>query len=182
MPADIKKRKRTEVVDEADVSLELSALAQGAEVELDEEDEEDGDDIHEDEEDDDAPESSAAAAARTKDATKSKKAKSKSKTAAKGIVFISRVPPGMTPSKIRHLMSRWGEVQRVYAQAKDGEWLPYPHGRLCAEHNQRLPATTPTMPRRRSRRSTSRPTSPRRGSSSRTRASPRWSPRCSTRK
>ncbi|TXT04916.1 hypothetical protein VHUM_03999 [Vanrija humicola] len=25
----------------------------------------------------------------------------------------------MTPSKIRHLMSRWGEVQRVYAQAKD---------------------------------------------------------------
>ncbi|WOO85764.1 Pre-rRNA-processing protein ESF2 [Vanrija pseudolonga] len=119
MPADIKKRKRTEVAEEADVSLELSALAQGAEEEHEDEDEEAADDIDGDEDKDDPPESSSAAAARTKDAAKSKKSKSKSKTPAKGIVFISRVPPGMTPSKIRHLMSRWGEVQRVYAQAKD---------------------------------------------------------------
>ncbi|KAL1405225.1 RNA-binding ATPase activator esf2 [Vanrija albida] len=109
MPADVKKRKRTEAAEEADVSLELAALGAAGERAADDND--DGED------DDDAPESSAAAAARTKDSGKS--SKNKSKAPVKGIVYISRVPPGMTPSKIRHLMSRWGEVQRVYAQAKD---------------------------------------------------------------
>ncbi|KAL7409287.1 hypothetical protein BDY24DRAFT_327226, partial [Mrakia frigida] len=36
-----------------------------------------------------------------------------------GIVYISRIPPGMTPQKIKHLMGRWGETGKVYAQ-KDG--------------------------------------------------------------
>ena len=39
-----------------------------------------------------------------------------------GIVYISRLPPGMTPQKVRHLMARWGEVGRVYAQRRDGEF------------------------------------------------------------
>ena len=38
-----------------------------------------------------------------------------------GIVYISRVPPGMTPQKVRHLMERWGEVGKVYAQRGDGK-------------------------------------------------------------
>lgn len=50
--------------------------------------------------------------------TRSKKKKAK-KTA--GIVYISRLPPGMTPHKVRHLMARWGDVGRVYAQRRDGE-------------------------------------------------------------
>lgn len=33
-----------------------------------------------------------------------------------GIVYISRIPPGMQPAKVRHLMSAYGEVGRVYLQ------------------------------------------------------------------
>lgn len=33
-----------------------------------------------------------------------------------GVVYISRIPPGMRPSKVRHLMSGYGEVGRVYLQ------------------------------------------------------------------
>lgn len=34
----------------------------------------------------------------------------------KGIVYISRIPPGMTPPKVRHLLSGFGDVERVYLQ------------------------------------------------------------------
>ncbi|RSH95612.1 RNA-binding ATPase activator esf2 [Saitozyma podzolica] len=43
----------------------------------------------------------------------------KSKEVVPGIIYISRVPPGMTPQKVRHLMARWGEVGKVYAQKRD---------------------------------------------------------------
>jgi ESF2/ABP1 family protein len=33
-----------------------------------------------------------------------------------GIIYISRIPPGMRPSKVRHLMSQYGEIGRVYLQ------------------------------------------------------------------
>jgi ESF2/ABP1 family protein len=33
-----------------------------------------------------------------------------------GVIYISRIPPGMRPSKVRHLMSAYGEVGRVYLQ------------------------------------------------------------------
>jgi ESF2/ABP1 family protein len=35
-----------------------------------------------------------------------------------GVVYISRIPPGMRPTKVRHLMSQYGEVGRVYLQAE----------------------------------------------------------------
>ena len=38
-----------------------------------------------------------------------------------GIIYISRLPPGMTPQKVKHLMSSYGDIGRVYAQRKDGE-------------------------------------------------------------
>ena len=41
-----------------------------------------------------------------------------------GIIYISRLPPGMTPQKVKHLMSRWGEVGKIYAQKRDGQSLP----------------------------------------------------------
>lgn len=33
-----------------------------------------------------------------------------------GVVYISRIPPGMRPTKVRHIMSAYGEVGRVYLQ------------------------------------------------------------------
>jgi len=45
-------------------------------------------------------------------------------TAAKektGVIYISRIPPGMRPTKVRHLMSQYGEVGKVYLQ-QEGEF------------------------------------------------------------
>ncbi|OSX59280.1 hypothetical protein POSPLADRAFT_1183979 [Postia placenta MAD-698-R-SB12] len=36
-----------------------------------------------------------------------------------GVVYISRIPPGMRPTKVRHIMSAYGEVGRVYLQQED---------------------------------------------------------------
>ncbi|PVG03699.1 hypothetical protein CPB86DRAFT_779450 [Serendipita vermifera] len=36
-----------------------------------------------------------------------------------GVVYISRIPPGMSPNKVRHLMSAYGEVGRIYLQQED---------------------------------------------------------------
>lgn len=55
----------------------------------------------------------------SKPLTGEKKKKSKARTS--GVIYVSRVPPGMTPHKVRHLMARWGEVGKVYAQSRDGE-------------------------------------------------------------
>ncbi|KAJ3797575.1 hypothetical protein GGU11DRAFT_784352 [Lentinula aff. detonsa] len=38
-----------------------------------------------------------------------------------GVIYISRIPPGMRPSKVRHLMSLHGEVGRVYLQQEDAK-------------------------------------------------------------
>ncbi|TFK56255.1 hypothetical protein OE88DRAFT_1693261, partial [Heliocybe sulcata] len=45
-----------------------------------------------------------------------------------GVVYISRIPPGMQPRKVRHLMSAYGEVGRVYLQ-QEGEYM-----RSCPTH------------------------------------------------
>jgi ESF2/ABP1 family protein len=45
----------------------------------------------------------------------------KRKSIVPGIVYISRLPPGMTPQKVKYLMAQWGEVGKIYAQKKDGE-------------------------------------------------------------
>ncbi|PWY96971.1 hypothetical protein BCV70DRAFT_213897 [Testicularia cyperi] len=39
-----------------------------------------------------------------------------------GIVYISRIPPGMTPAKVRHIVSNFGEIGRLYLQ--DGNETP----------------------------------------------------------
>lgn len=38
-----------------------------------------------------------------------------------GVIYISRIPPGMRPTKVRHLMSQYGEVGRVYLQQEGAE-------------------------------------------------------------
>ncbi|WVQ71473.1 hypothetical protein IAR50_001011 [Cryptococcus sp. DSM 104548] len=52
-------------------------------------------------------------------ASSTKPKKKKKKDVTPGIVYISRLPPGMTPQKIRHLMARWGDLGKLYAQPKD---------------------------------------------------------------
>ncbi|CDZ98156.1 pre-rrna-processing protein esf2 [Phaffia rhodozyma] len=47
------------------------------------------------------------------------KSHSKKKGPSPGIVYISRLPPGMTPQKVKHLMGRWGQVGKVFAQKDD---------------------------------------------------------------
>lgn len=37
-----------------------------------------------------------------------------------GLIYLSRIPPGMGPSKVKHLLGAYGEVGRVYL-ARDGE-------------------------------------------------------------
>ncbi|PLW17965.1 hypothetical protein PCANC_00838 [Puccinia coronata f. sp. avenae] len=31
-----------------------------------------------------------------------------------GLVYVSRIPPGMGPSKLKHLLSKWGQIGRIY--------------------------------------------------------------------
>ena len=38
-----------------------------------------------------------------------------------GVIYISRIPPGMRPTKVRHLMSQYGEIGKVYLQ-QEGEY------------------------------------------------------------
>jgi ESF2/ABP1 family protein len=40
-----------------------------------------------------------------------------------GVVYISRIPPGMRPTKVRHLMSQHGEIGRVYLQQEGASHL-----------------------------------------------------------
>lgn len=40
-----------------------------------------------------------------------------------GVVYISRIPPGMRPAKVRHLLGQHGEIGRVYLQ-QEGAPLP----------------------------------------------------------
>lgn len=38
-----------------------------------------------------------------------------------GIIYISRLPPGMTHQKVKHVLNGYGEIGRIYAQQKDGK-------------------------------------------------------------
>ena len=49
------------------------------------------------------------------------KVNEESKGLTPGIVYLSRVPPYMKPSKVRHLFSRHGVVGRVYLQPEGTE-------------------------------------------------------------
>ena len=40
-----------------------------------------------------------------------------------GVIYVSRIPPGMQPPKVRHLLSAYGDIGRVYLQP-EGESDP----------------------------------------------------------
>jgi len=73
-----------------------------------------------DEETEAGPSTSTSAAKSKSTSTKSKGWSKKRKTLIPGIVYISRLPPGMTPQKVKYLMAQWGDVGKIYAQKKDG--------------------------------------------------------------
>ena len=67
----------------------------------------------------DAPAAGAAAAPAGKRVLSAKKLeKLQARADAKGIVYLSRVPPFMKPVKLRHLLSQHGEVLRIYLEAE----------------------------------------------------------------
>jgi len=47
-----------------------------------------------------------------------------------GVIYISRIPPGMQPAKVRHLMGQYGEVGRVYLQQEGMCGVPHPYNRI----------------------------------------------------
>jgi ESF2/ABP1 family protein len=95
--AAVKKRAASQ---EPDVGLEERNIKHS--VELDKDVAEDGP-------------STSASASRPKPKSK------KRKITVPGIVYISRLPPGMTPQKVKYLMAQWGDVGKIYAQKKDGK-------------------------------------------------------------
>ena len=61
-----------------------------------------------------------------------------------GIIYISRIPPGMQPAKVRHLMSAYGEVGRVYLQ-REGVSLRHIMCNTCFAETQKQTLSVPTF-------------------------------------
>ena len=97
-----RKRKRNEIAKllEAARATKLSTDAAAAEERTDE-----------------AGESNSESSTTPSQTTKKKRSKKKNKKKKEskpGIIYLSRVPPGMKPVKIRHLLSKIGPVDRLY--------------------------------------------------------------------
>ncbi|OQR82533.1 pre-rRNA-processing protein ESF2 [Achlya hypogyna] len=45
--------------------------------------------------------------------------KKRKKESKKGVVYMSRVPPFMKPEKVRHLLSQYGDIERIYLVEED---------------------------------------------------------------
>jgi hypothetical protein len=103
-------------------------------------------DIEDELDEGDDPQAEISAADSATDVTRAQERKTKKAKKAKadastpGIVYISRLPPGMTPQKVRHLMAKWGDIGKVYAQRRDGELINYPrrHEELIWSSSHRL--------------------------------------------
>src|SRR6266550_5271961 len=61
-----------------------------------------------------------------------------------GIIYISRIPPGMQPAKVRHLMSAYGEVGRVYLQ-QEGVSFRNITCNTCFAETQKQTLSVPTF-------------------------------------
>lgn len=61
---------------------------------------------------------------------KATRKKSKKKKLTPGVIYLSRIPPFMRPRKVRHLLSKYGSVCRVYLQP-EGEWVRVGGGGRC---------------------------------------------------
>ena len=52
--------------------------------------------------------------------------KNKKSDTTSGIIYLSRIPPFMKPHKVKHLLSHYGSVGRIYLQS-EGEHLKMPN-------------------------------------------------------
>lgn len=51
-----------------------------------------------------------------------------------GVCYLSRVPPHMDPSHIRQILSKYGDIQRIYLVPEGNSLIP--HGSLlCSLYN-----------------------------------------------
>lgn len=66
--------------------------------------------------------------------------KAKKNAPSPGIVYISRLPPGMTHQKVKHILAGYGEIGRIYAQQKDGEFFGQELCACCAVRLNSLPS------------------------------------------
>lgn len=82
--------------------------------EVEEEEEDEEDEVGGDEMDENEEEAMAGPILTTEDLEEFKKKQQK-----RGIIYVSRIPPGMTPAKVRHIFSQFGEVGRIYLQPKE---------------------------------------------------------------
>jgi ESF2/ABP1 family protein len=69
--------------------------------------------------DSDAAPVEAPVAAEIDEKTKQKIAKFQESEDRKGVVYLSRVPPYMRVEKLRHLMSQFGLIGRIYLTPED---------------------------------------------------------------
>ena len=114
------------------MSSKVAGKKRAASLDVDEEDhidiENGNDDLVEEGDNAESGPSTSKAASKTKTKPKSTsnstKTNKKRKTLVPGIVYISRLPPGMTPQKVKYLMAQWGDVGKIYAQKKDGKSTP----------------------------------------------------------
>ncbi|DAZ92895.1 TPA: hypothetical protein N0F65_000586 [Lagenidium giganteum] len=51
--------------------------------------------------------------------SREKMEKFKEKAAKRGVVYLSRVPPFMKPEKVKHLLSQYGDINRIYLVPED---------------------------------------------------------------
>lgn len=98
---------------------------------LDEDQDEEGDDLGEEEEDDQDQEGVTEDNVEDISQVKSKKnrklkkltpeqlAKEQKKIKKTGVCYLSRIPPYMKPSKLRSIMSRFGELDRIFLKPED---------------------------------------------------------------
>lgn len=111
------------------MSSKVAGKKRAASLDVEEEDHIDDENGNNDQldEGDNAESGPSTSKAASKPNTKSKstsngtKMSKKRKTLVPGIVYISRLPPGMTPQKVKYLMAQWGDVGKIYAQKKDGK-------------------------------------------------------------
>lgn len=61
------------------------------------------------------------AAAKVKKLSANQLEKEQKKIKRSGVVYLSSIPPYMKPQKIRHIMSRFGEVERLYLKPEDAK-------------------------------------------------------------
>lgn len=59
-----------------------------------------------------------------------------------GVIYISRIPPGMRPTKVRHLMSAYGEIGKVYLQQEGTCFVPLAPGVAKFPHRRKASIST----------------------------------------